>query len=93
MRSKTVRDVCNLPGEETDDVVKALEMVRAGKKIEFVGAGARCDFDENGDQINRSFLHQLIQGGKNQIVGMVSWAKCVTPCFCFSRLAATRRAR
>jgi branched-chain amino acid transport system substrate-binding protein len=47
-------------------------MVRAGKKIKFVGAGARCDFDENGDQINRSFLHQVIQGGKNQIVGMVS---------------------
>ncbi len=70
--TKAVRDVCNPPGEETDDVLRALDMIRAGKKIKFIGAGARCDFDENGDQINRSFLHQQIQGGKNQIVGMVS---------------------
>jgi branched-chain amino acid transport system substrate-binding protein len=52
--------------------VKALEMIRAGKKIDFVGAGATCDFDTNGDQINRSFLHQVIEKGKNRIVGVVT---------------------
>jgi branched-chain amino acid transport system substrate-binding protein len=70
--SKSIREVCNPPGEEVDDVVKALEMVRAGKSINFIGAGATCDFDERGDQINRSFLHQVIEKGKNRIVGAVT---------------------
>lgn len=70
--SKAIRDVCNPPGEQTDDVIKALEMVRAGKDIDFVGAGATCDFDERGDQINRSFLHQVVEKGKNRIVGVVT---------------------
>jgi len=70
--SKAIRDVCNPPGEQTDDIVKALELVRAGKDIDFVGAGATCDFDERGDQINRSFLHQVVDKGKNRIVGVVT---------------------
>ena len=47
-------------------------MIRAGTEIDFVGAGAECDFDARGDQINRSFLHQVIQGGRNRIVGTLS---------------------
>jgi branched-chain amino acid transport system substrate-binding protein len=70
--SKAIPEVCNPPGEQVDDIVKALEMIRAGKKIDFVGAGATCDFDANGDQINRSFLHQVIEKGKNRIVGIVT---------------------
>lgn len=70
--AKAIREVCNPPGQEVDDILEALEMVRAGKDINFVGAGATCDFDEKGDQINRSFLHQVIEGGKNRIVGIVS---------------------
>jgi branched-chain amino acid transport system substrate-binding protein len=70
--SKAIRDVCNPPGEQTDDIVKALEMVRAGKDIDFIGAGATCDFDERGDQINRSFLHQVIEKGRNRIIGVVT---------------------
>ena len=70
--AKSIRAVCNPPGEEVDDIVAALAMVRAGKKINFVGAGATCDFNEQGDQINRTFLHQVIQGGKNKIVGVIS---------------------
>ena len=63
-------EVCNPPGEEVDDILSALAMVRAGKKINFVGAGATVDFDERGDQLNRSFLHQVIENGKNRIVGV-----------------------
>ena len=70
--AKSIREVCNPPGEEVDDIVKALEMVRAGKKINFVGAGASVDFDERGDQLNRSFLHQVIEKGKNRIIEVVT---------------------
>jgi branched-chain amino acid transport system substrate-binding protein len=37
-----------------------------------VGAGATVDFNERGDQINRTFVHQLIHDGKNQIVEIVT---------------------
>ena len=70
--ARSIREVCNPPGEEVDDILRALEMVRAGKKINFVGAGATVDFDERGDQINRSFLHQVIENGKNRIVEVVT---------------------
>lgn len=70
--AKSIREVCNPPGEEVDDIVKALEMVRAGKKINFVGAGATVDFNDRGDQLNRSFVHQVINSGKNKIVEIVS---------------------
>jgi branched-chain amino acid transport system substrate-binding protein len=70
--SKSVREVCNPPGEEVDDIVQALKMVRAGKKINFVGAGATVDFNERGDQLNRTFVHQVIHDGKNQIVDIIS---------------------
>ena len=70
--TKAIPEVCNPPGDTTDDVVKALQMLRADKKIKFVGAGAAGDFDSNGDQLNRSFLHQVIEKGKNRIVGVVT---------------------
>ena len=70
--AKSIREVCNPPGEEVDDVAKALAMVRAGKKIKFIGAGASCTFNDEGDEINRTFLLQVIQGGKNKIVGVIS---------------------
>jgi branched-chain amino acid transport system substrate-binding protein len=70
--SKSIPAVCNPPGEEVDDILKALEMVRAGKKINFVGAGATVDFNERGDQLNRSFVHQVIHNGKNEIVDIVT---------------------
>ncbi len=70
--AKSIREVCNPPGEAVDDILRALEMVRADKKINFVGAGASVDFDERGDQINRSFLHQVIENGKNRIVEVVT---------------------
>ncbi|SDS49485.1 ABC transporter substrate-binding protein [Bradyrhizobium canariense] len=69
---KSIPEVCNPPGEEVDDIVRALEMVRAGKKTNFVGAGATVDFNERGDQLNRSFVHQVIHNGKNEIVEIVT---------------------
>ena len=70
--AKSIREVCNPPGEEVDDIIRALEMTRAGKKVNFVGAGATVDFNERGDQLNRTFVHQLIHDGKNQIVEIVT---------------------
>jgi branched-chain amino acid transport system substrate-binding protein len=70
--AKSIREVCNPPGEEVDDILSALAMIRAGKKINFAGAGATVDFDERGDQLNRSFVHQVIENGKNRIVGIVT---------------------
>lgn len=70
--SKAIPDVCNPPGEQVDDVVQALSLIRAGKDIDFIGAGATCDFDAQGDQINRSFLHQVIEKGKNKVIGIVT---------------------
>ncbi len=69
--AKSIRAVCNPPGEQVDDIVKALAMVRSGAKIKFVGTGASCDFNDQGDEINRTFLHQVIQGGKNKIVDVI----------------------
>jgi branched-chain amino acid transport system substrate-binding protein len=70
--SRSIVAVCNPPGEEVADMAHALDLVRAGTKINFVGAGATCDFNERGDQLNRSFLHQVIEGGRNKIVDVLS---------------------
>ncbi len=70
--TQAIPEVCNPPGRQVDDVVEALRLIRAGEDIDFVGAGATCDFDANGDQINRSFLHQVIEHGHNRIIGTVS---------------------
>lgn len=70
--TKSVREVCNPPGERVDDIVQALAMVREGKSINFNGAGSTCDFDEAGNSLNRSFYVQLIKGGKNTPFAVVS---------------------
>jgi branched-chain amino acid transport system substrate-binding protein len=70
--SKSILEVCNPPGEPTDDVTRGLDMIRQGKKIKFTGAGASCDFNDRGDQLNRSFLHQVIENGRNKIVDVIT---------------------
>ncbi len=70
--SKSMRAVCNPPGEPVDDVAHALDLVRRGQKVNFAGAGATCDFDERGDQTGRSFVLQVIEGGRNKILGIVT---------------------
>ena len=62
--TKEIRAVCNPPGEPVNDVIDALTKIRAETKINFDGAGSSCDFDNQGDQINRSYAIYKIIGGK-----------------------------
>ena len=70
--SKSMQAVCNPPGDQLDDIAKALEAVRAGKKIKFVGAGATGDFNDRGDQVGRSFVLQIIENGHNKLLRVVT---------------------
>jgi branched-chain amino acid transport system substrate-binding protein len=66
--SRQIVAVGNGPGEAVDDVVEALKMVRAGKNVNFQGAGSTCDFTPNGDQLGRGMGQWIIKGGKSQFV-------------------------
>ena len=50
IRSK-IREVANGPGEVVTDVCKGLELLKAGKPINYQGASGNVDIDENGDVI------------------------------------------
>jgi len=49
-------------------VVEALKLVRAGKPVNFQGAGSTCDFTPNGDQLGRGMGQWIIKGGKSVFV-------------------------
>jgi branched-chain amino acid transport system substrate-binding protein len=66
--TKFIREICNPPGQEVSDELEALKLVRSGVKINFSGAGSICDFDANGDQLNRHYAHFRIENGKNVLV-------------------------
>ena len=66
--SKQIITVGNGPGEAVDDVVDALKLVRAGKNVNFQGAGSTCDFTPNGDQLGRGMGQWIIKGGKSVFV-------------------------
>src|SRR5262245_20806655 len=66
--SKQIIPVGNGPGQEVDDVVEALKLVREGKPINFQGAGSTCDFTPNGDQMGRGMGQWIIKGGKSVFV-------------------------
>jgi len=66
--SKQIISVGNGPGQEVDDVTEALKLVRAGKPINFQGAGSTCDFTPNGDQLGRGMGQWIIKGGKSVFV-------------------------
>jgi branched-chain amino acid transport system substrate-binding protein len=66
--SKQIMAVCNGPGENVDDVVDALKLIRAGKAINFSGAGSTCDFTQNGDQLGRGMGQWINKGGKSMFV-------------------------
>lgn len=70
--TKMVPEVANPPGEMVGDGLEALKMIRDGADVAYVGAGADCDFDATGDQLNRHFLHRVIKDGKNEIVQTLS---------------------
>ena len=70
--TKVIREICNPPGEKVEDLIEALKKVRAGTDIDFVGAGSDCDFDANGDQLNRHYGHFRIgKGGKQELVQII----------------------
>ncbi len=69
--SKQIINVGNGPGEAVDDVVEALKLVRAGKNVNFQGAGSSCDFTPNGDQIGRGMGQWITKGGKSAFVEYV----------------------
>src|SRR4051812_27152479 len=66
--SKQIMAVCNGPGENVDDVVDALKIIRAGKALNFSGAGSTCDFTPNGDQLGRGMGQWIYKGGKSVFV-------------------------
>jgi branched-chain amino acid transport system substrate-binding protein len=66
--SKQIITVGNGPGQATDDIVEALKLVKAGKPVNFQGAGSTCDFTPNGDQIGRGMGQWIIKGGKSVFV-------------------------
>ena len=66
--SKQIIAVGNGPGESVEDIVDALKLVRAGKNVNFQGAGSTCDFTQNGDQLGRGMGQWIIKGGKSVFV-------------------------
>lgn len=66
--TKAIREVCNPPGRAVDDEIEALKLVRSGVDINFNGAGSICDFDAQGDQLNRHYAHFRIEKGKSVLV-------------------------
>ncbi|MBP5858567.1 ABC transporter substrate-binding protein [Marivibrio halodurans] len=70
--TEAIPAVANPPGALEQDGLKCLEMIRNGEDVAYVGAGADCDFNDNGDQLNRHFLHQVIRDGKNEYVQTLS---------------------
>ena len=66
--TKMIPEVSNPPGAIVGDGLEALKLIRAGTKVAYAGAGADCDFDSMGDQLNRHFLHRVIKDGKNEFV-------------------------
>lgn len=66
--SKQMLAVGNGPGQEVDDVVEGLKLLREGKNINFQGAGSTCDFLPSGDQKGRGMGQWTIKGGKQVFV-------------------------
>lgn len=65
---KEIITVGNGPGQAVDDIAEALKLVKAGKPVNFQGAGSTCDFTPNGDQIGRGMGQWIIKGGKSVFV-------------------------
>lgn len=60
-----MRDVANAPGEEVlpGEFAKGVELLKAGKTINYVGASGPVDFDAAGD-VSGTFAHWVIKDGK-----------------------------
>ena len=60
----SLRAVANAPGERVgpNDIARALELVRNGQDIDYVGAAGDQDFDENGDVLNTIEIWRIVDG-------------------------------
>jgi neutral amino acid transport system substrate-binding protein len=66
-----IREVANAPGEEVTDVCKGLELLKAGKDINYQGASGNVDIDEAGDVVGVYDVWQVQNDGKLKITGKV----------------------
>jgi neutral amino acid transport system substrate-binding protein len=66
-----IREVANAPGEEVTDVCKGLELLKAGKDINYQGASGNVDIDEAGDVIGVYDIWQVQSDGKLKITGKI----------------------
>ncbi|HEY9828850.1 MAG TPA: amino acid ABC transporter substrate-binding protein, partial [Stenomitos sp.] len=70
--SGKIREVANGPGEEVTDVCKGLELLKAGKKINYQGASGNVDIDQNGDVVGVYDVWEVASDGKTKVVGKVN---------------------
>jgi branched-chain amino acid transport system substrate-binding protein len=63
--SKALRDVASAPGEKIlpGEWKKAVELIKAGKDIDYDGAGGALDFDAAGD-VDGIIVELAVEGGK-----------------------------
>jgi neutral amino acid transport system substrate-binding protein len=66
-----ILEVANAPGEEVTDVCKGLELLKAGKDINYQGASGNVDIDEAGDVVGVYDVWQVQADGKLKITGKV----------------------
>jgi branched-chain amino acid transport system substrate-binding protein len=64
--------IANGPGEAVDNPVDGLKAIRAGRSVNFSGAGSSVEFNARGDLISREFTQYKIVGGKNTTVGVIT---------------------
>jgi neutral amino acid transport system substrate-binding protein len=67
-----IREVSGGPGEEVTDVCKGLELLKAGKKINYQGASGNVDIDANGDVVGVYDVWQVAGDGKTKVIGKVA---------------------
>jgi neutral amino acid transport system substrate-binding protein len=66
-----IREVSSGDGEAVTDVCKGLELLKAGKKINYQGASGNVDIDENGDVVGNYDVWNVESDGKISIKGKV----------------------
>jgi neutral amino acid transport system substrate-binding protein len=64
-------EVSNAPGQEVTDVCKGLELLKAGKDINYQGASGNVDIDANGDVVGVYDVWQVQSDGKTKVTGKV----------------------
>lgn len=66
-----IREVSSGDGEVVTDVCKGLELLKAGKKINYQGTSGNVDIDENGDVVGNYDVWNVETDGKITVKGKV----------------------